>query len=110
MAPLRAIVERARRFSFLIFFLLISDLPRKALEMSRFRLPLDPPELGEKIITKMTRLKLDLIKIEDEDGETSITGDYEIHGCLEMEDDGQFIAALIAAFGKEEAEGGACHE
>ncbi|MBC7853646.1 MAG: hypothetical protein IAF94_09435 [Pirellulaceae bacterium] len=49
---------------------------------SRYRLPLDPPALGDKLIKKMSRVKLDMIRFRDADGDSHTWIDYEVIGTV----------------------------
>lgn len=70
--------------------------------MSRYRLPLDPPTLGEKLLAKASELKLHLLRFKDKAGDRNIMADYTISGTLrpdgETPGDERFIKALIREF------------
>ena len=70
--------------------------------MSRYRLPLDLPHLGERLVAKTGELKLHLFRFKDRDGDTNILLDYELRGHLRPDstspEDVALLRALMAEF------------
>lgn len=68
----------------------------------KYRLPLDPPALGDKLLSKMTRLKIDMLRFADKEGDRNVLCDFEISGHLrpdgEQPGDERLLKALIREF------------
>ena len=46
----------------------------------KYRLPLDPPDIGQRVLSRMTELKLHLLRFADKDGDRNIMADFTISG------------------------------
>jgi hypothetical protein len=70
--------------------------------MSRFRLPLDPPDIGQKLLSRMTQLKIHMIRFADKAGDRNILCDFEILGQLrpdgEQPGDELLLKSLLREF------------
>ena len=80
----------------------------------RNRLPFESPSIGDRVIQKMTGLKIHLLRHVDESGDENIFADYEIEGQLRIDSesdsprlDVKLLAALLCEFSKPMGKGGA---
>ena len=66
----------------------------------RYRLPLDRSYLGQRIIDGMSRVKLDMLRFTDSDGDAHVWADYEVCGTLRVSngDGGDGMAVLQELF------------
>ncbi|MBC7852456.1 MAG: hypothetical protein IAF94_03385 [Pirellulaceae bacterium] len=68
----------------------------------QYRLPLDPPGLGEKLLAKASELTFHLLRFTDKAGDRNIMADYTLQGTLRPDGEGpgdeRFIKALIREF------------
>jgi hypothetical protein len=69
----------------------------------RFSFP--EPSAAERLLSKATRLKIDLWKLEDDDGQPRCCVDVELHSTLELQPsesygDHALLAELVSVFSK----------